>query len=220
MKIISMTRPLNTLTPMICLQMCFYLSREVQFLGSPLTIVAIGGSVARERAASESMIRLIQRSWAAERGDSAQKNMPMKTVRIMLKLTVIQNCKNLVTFWKMFLPQRTAQRHAWKLLSVRTIQLESLAAEQPVPIARPTQASFRASTSLIPSPVTETLHCISRKIAYFFLSFLTPSKAFSTLMPQDFNPITRSFLCSGSARARTFKSRRISLKSSILVSQW
>lgn len=60
MKMKRMIKVLKALIPMICLQTHFYLRREVELVGLPFTIEAIGGSVARQRAARVSMIKLIQ----------------------------------------------------------------------------------------------------------------------------------------------------------------
>lgn len=65
--------------------------------GSPFSTESSGGSVAKANAAKVSMIRLIQRSWAAERGDSARKNEPTAIVIRAERLTVNWNCKNLPT---------------------------------------------------------------------------------------------------------------------------
>jgi len=59
--------------------------------GSPLRTESSGGSVASANAAKVSMIKLIQRSYTAERGDSAKIGEPMMTVRITERFTVIWN---------------------------------------------------------------------------------------------------------------------------------
>lgn len=56
----------------------------------------------------------------------------------------------------MFLPHITDLTTDSKLSEINIMSDASLATEHPDPIANPTSAVLRASTSLIPSPVTAT----------------------------------------------------------------
>jgi len=79
----------------------------------------------------------------------------------------------------MFLPHITAFIVASKLSSTRIISALSLAILHPDPIAKPTLAFLKASTSLIPSPVT------------------------ATALPNSLSPTTRRYLSLGIALAKT-----------------
>jgi len=83
-------------TPKICLQTAA-VNKEVLDDGGDLRIFSRGGSVERAIAAKVSMIKLIQRSWTAFIGDSAKKINPTTMMSSAETLTVIWNCRNLVT---------------------------------------------------------------------------------------------------------------------------
>lgn len=107
---------------------------------------------------------------------------PMITVSKHEKLTVIWNCKNLVTLWKIFLPHIMALTLASKSFSVKIISAYYLTELQPDPIASPTSAVARHLRSSIPSPVDAIEH------------------------PIAFRPLTRVSLWRGVALAKTLSS--------------
>jgi len=98
MKMKRIIKKFQSETPKICLQTAA-VNKEVFDDGGDLRIFSSGGSVDRAIAAKVSMIKLIQRSWTAFKGDSAKKTNPTTMTRSAETLTVIWNYKNLVTLW-------------------------------------------------------------------------------------------------------------------------
>jgi len=86
--IARITKTFHVETPMICLQTNLVMTGLFSLYGIPLVTESRGGSVARARAANVSIIKLTQRSWTAERGDSPMKIPPRRTTRTQEMLTV------------------------------------------------------------------------------------------------------------------------------------
>ena len=84
-------------------------------------------------------------------------------------------------FSKTHLPHKTDFTMELKLSSIITISEASLATFDPLPILRPTSASFRAFASFVPSPVT------------------------AITLPYSIKPVTNAYLSSGLDLAKTSK---------------
>lgn len=84
-------------TPRICLQTVPERIAALLLNGFPCKTEASGGSVESAIAAKVSMIKLIHKSYTAERGDSPKIMPPMKTVARAEMLTVTWNWRNLLT---------------------------------------------------------------------------------------------------------------------------
>ncbi len=105
-------------------------------------------------------------------GDSPFVAEPKNTIARAERLNVTWNQMNFLTLQQMFLPHMAAIRTDQKSSLVRIISAFSLATEQPVPIAKPTSAVFKASTSAIPSPETATvLFCSIKVLTKRYLSY-------------------------------------------------
>mmetsp|Transcript_67068 Transcript_67068/g.112530 ORF Transcript_67068/g.112530 Transcript_67068/m.112530 type:complete len:442 (+) Transcript_67068:901-2226(+) len=118
-----------------------------------------GLSVARDRAANVSMMRLSHSSCTGFSGSSLCSEMmaPMTVSSTPAVLTVSWNCRNFRILSLTVRPQVAAWTTVEKLSSIRTMSDAPTATSVPVFIAKPTSAIFRAGASLVPSPVTATM---------------------------------------------------------------
>mmetsp|Transcript_2836 Transcript_2836/g.11436 ORF Transcript_2836/g.11436 Transcript_2836/m.11436 type:complete len:320 (+) Transcript_2836:370-1329(+) len=128
-----------------------------------------GGSVARARAAAESMRRLIQSSWDTDRGKAeVSPSLAPDTTKVTVRATTLMvswRTRNLRMFSITERPQRTARTMEAKLSSRMTTLEASLATSVPaMPMASPTWAALRAGASLEPSPVTATMSLRSLRV--------------------------------------------------------
>lgn len=87
MKMKRIIKKFHSETPKICLQTAA-VNKEVFDDGGDLRIFSSGGSVDRAIAAKVSMIKLIQRSWTALKGDSLKQRIPTTTTKSTERLTV------------------------------------------------------------------------------------------------------------------------------------
>ena len=115
-----------------------------------------GFSAAKARAARVSIIILSQRSCTTLKTVAPLKIAPTKTMKRVLKLKVIQYCTNFLTLPQILRPQREEFIIDEILSSLRTTLAEALATQTPELMQKPTSQALSASTSFMPSPVTET----------------------------------------------------------------
>lgn len=144
---------------------------------------SLGGSVAKAKAASVSMMRLTHNICTGVKGDSLIITAPKNAMKIATILTVSWNCKNFLMQSKIFLPYLIAVMMLPKLSSKRIMPAAYLATYVPaMPIANPISDFLRAGASLVPSPVM------------------------ATTWPICFKPVDRIYLSSGDERANTLNS--------------
>ena len=132
-------------------------SAALPVMGSEMS-VSCGASVARARAPSTSIIKLIHRICMIVKGLMPKEMHPRATVMHREILTVSWNCRNLRQFYRMFRPQLVALTTD-SILSSRMIKSALfLTYLQPdLPIANPTLDSIIPGTSARPSAVKATV---------------------------------------------------------------
>mmetsp|Transcript_26233 Transcript_26233/g.66722 ORF Transcript_26233/g.66722 Transcript_26233/m.66722 type:complete len:297 (+) Transcript_26233:1535-2425(+) len=118
---------------------------------------AVGGSVARARAARASMMRFTHSNCTAFRGVPCPKRALAKDTASATMLMVSWNWRKRRTLSNTERPHMTAFTMEEKLSSMMTTSDASFATSVPlIPMLIPTSASFKAGASFVPSPVTAT----------------------------------------------------------------
>mmetsp|Transcript_33981 Transcript_33981/g.104896 ORF Transcript_33981/g.104896 Transcript_33981/m.104896 type:complete len:202 (-) Transcript_33981:2131-2736(-) len=128
------------------------------YTGSRVNERSSGRSVARDRAARVSMMRLSQSSCTGAIGSLlfSDASEPIIVSNTPAALIASWYCKNFLMLSLTERPHLIAVTTVAKLSSMSTMSDAPFAISVPVFIAKPTSASLSAGASLVPSPVTPT----------------------------------------------------------------